>query len=211
VRIQGPVCCDAPVHNAATRSEFARTKSRSCITSNLVISSHRRDPAPCGKVVGICEAGRPAGRVVFGVAVLSGCWQARGRTGGGRTVALRSHRATAFGTRSFQVVLRGRRAVSRQARASRRKAEQALRRLDLAGEMVASLDCFIDAFVAKQAVSASQIKGSQASLADLLALRSRNSRNPTPMSERLRPIPNPLSMRVTSSHRSAACHFTGGS
>jgi Fic family protein len=49
------------------------------------------------------------------------------------------------------------------------KAEQALRRLDLAGDMVPSLDWFIYAFVRKEAVVSSQIEGTQASLVDLLA------------------------------------------
>ncbi|HEU5096572.1 MAG TPA: Fic/DOC family N-terminal domain-containing protein, partial [Reyranella sp.] len=50
-----------------------------------------------------------------------------------------------------------------------REAEQALRRLDLAGEMVPSLDWFIYAFVRKEAVISSQIEGTQASLVELLA------------------------------------------
>ena len=49
------------------------------------------------------------------------------------------------------------------------EAEQALGRLDLAGEMVPSLDWFIYAFVRKEAVVSSQIEGTQASLVDLLA------------------------------------------
>jgi Fic family protein len=49
-----------------------------------------------------------------------------------------------------------------------RRAEQALARLDLAGEMVPSLDWFIYAFVRKEAVISSQIEGTQASLVDLL-------------------------------------------
>ena len=48
------------------------------------------------------------------------------------------------------------------------QAEQALVRLDLAGEMVPSLDWFIYAFVRKEAVITSQIEGTQASLVDLL-------------------------------------------
>ncbi len=48
------------------------------------------------------------------------------------------------------------------------RAEQALARLDLAGEMVPSLDWFIYAFVRKEAVISSQIEGTQASLVDLL-------------------------------------------
>lgn len=49
------------------------------------------------------------------------------------------------------------------------EAEQALVRLELAGEMVPSLDWFIYAFVRKEAVITSQIEGTQASLVDLLA------------------------------------------
>ena len=49
-----------------------------------------------------------------------------------------------------------------------RTAEQALVRLDLAGEMVPSLDWFIYAFVRKEAVLSSQIEGTQATLVDLL-------------------------------------------
>src|SRR5579862_1461996 len=48
------------------------------------------------------------------------------------------------------------------------QAEQALVRLDLAGEMVPSLDWFIYAFVRKEAVISSQIEGTQATLIDLL-------------------------------------------
>jgi Fic family protein len=49
-----------------------------------------------------------------------------------------------------------------------RGAEQALVRLELAGEMVPSLDWFIYAFVRKEAVLSSQIEGTQATLVDLL-------------------------------------------
>ena len=49
-----------------------------------------------------------------------------------------------------------------------RSAEHALARLDLAGEMVPSLDWFVYAFVRKEAVITSQIEGTQASLVDLL-------------------------------------------
>lgn len=49
-----------------------------------------------------------------------------------------------------------------------RIAEQALVRLELAGEMVPSLDWFIYAFVRKEAVLSSQIEGTQATLVDLL-------------------------------------------
>lgn len=49
-----------------------------------------------------------------------------------------------------------------------RAAAQALARLELAGEMVPSLDWFIYAFVRKEAVLSSQIEGTQATLVDLL-------------------------------------------
>src|SRR5579883_1137631 len=49
------------------------------------------------------------------------------------------------------------------------RAEQALVRLDLAGDIVPSIDWFIYAFVRKEAVISSQIEGTQASLVDLLA------------------------------------------
>lgn len=48
-------------------------------------------------------------------------------------------------------------------------AEQALIRLELAGQMVPSLDWFIYAFVRKEAVVSSQIEGTQATLVDLLS------------------------------------------
>src|SRR5712691_7722629 len=50
-----------------------------------------------------------------------------------------------------------------------RLAEQKLSRLELAGEMVPSLEWFIYAFVRKEAVVSSQIEGTQATLVDLLA------------------------------------------
>lgn len=49
-----------------------------------------------------------------------------------------------------------------------RRAEHALLRLELAGEMVPSIDWFIYAFVRKEAVISSQIEGTQATLVDLL-------------------------------------------
>jgi Fic family protein len=48
------------------------------------------------------------------------------------------------------------------------RAEQAVARLEIAGEMVPSLDWFIYAFVRKEAVLSSQIEGTQATLIDLL-------------------------------------------
>lgn len=50
-----------------------------------------------------------------------------------------------------------------------RRAEEALVRLELAGQMVPSLDWFIYAFVRKEAVLSSQIEGTQATLLDLLS------------------------------------------
>lgn len=59
-----------------------------------------------------------------------------------------------------------------------RAAEQALARLELAGEMVPSLDWFLYAFVRKEAVLSSQIEGTQATLIDLLAFEARESVEP---------------------------------
>ncbi len=50
-----------------------------------------------------------------------------------------------------------------------RTAETNLAKLDAAGRMVPSLDWFVYAFVRREAVISSQIEGTQASLADLLA------------------------------------------
>lgn len=54
-------------------------------------------------------------------------------------------------------------------------AEQALKRLELAGEMVPSLDWFIYAYVRKEAVTSSQIEGTQATLMDLLSFEAEES------------------------------------
>jgi Fic family protein len=59
-----------------------------------------------------------------------------------------------------------------------RAAEQALTRLELAGEMVPSLDWFIYAFVRKEAVLSSQIEGTQATLVDLLTFEAEESAQP---------------------------------
>lgn len=56
-----------------------------------------------------------------------------------------------------------------------RAAEHALAKLELAGEMVPSLDWFIYAFVRKEAVVSSQIEGTQATLVDLLAFEAQGS------------------------------------
>lgn len=61
------------------------------------------------------------------------------------------------------------------------RTEQALLRLDLAGEMVPSIDWFIYAFVRKEAVISSQIEGTQASLVDLLVFEAEERPGPTPM------------------------------
>ena len=60
-----------------------------------------------------------------------------------------------------------------------RAAEQALVRLELAGEMVPSLDWFIYAFVRKEAVLSSQIEGTQATLVDLLAFEAQEGGEPS--------------------------------
>lgn len=60
-----------------------------------------------------------------------------------------------------------------------RNAEHALTRLNLAGEMVPSLDWFIYAFVRKEAVLSSQIEGTQATLVDLLAFEAENRTAPS--------------------------------
>lgn len=59
-----------------------------------------------------------------------------------------------------------------------RTAEFALARLDLAGEMVPSLDWFIYAFVRKEAVTSSQIEGTQATLIDLLNFEAEHGAEP---------------------------------
>lgn len=57
-------------------------------------------------------------------------------------------------------------------------AEQALARLDLAAEMVPSLDWFLYAFVRKEAVISSQIEGTQATLVDLLTFEAEHEALP---------------------------------
>ena len=61
-----------------------------------------------------------------------------------------------------------------------RVAEQALVRLELAGEMVPSLDWFIYAFVRKEAVLSSQIEGTQATLVDLLTFEAEREEQGSP-------------------------------
>jgi Fic family protein len=60
-----------------------------------------------------------------------------------------------------------------------RAAEHALARLELAGEMVPSIDWFIYAFVRKEAVLSSQIEGTQATLVDFLAFEAEPTAQPT--------------------------------
>ena len=60
-----------------------------------------------------------------------------------------------------------------------RRAEHALARLDLASEMVPSLDWFLYAFVRKEAVVSSQIEGTQATLVDLLAFEAEKDITPS--------------------------------
>ena len=57
-------------------------------------------------------------------------------------------------------------------------AEQALVRLELASQMVPSLDWFIYAFVRKEAVLSSQIEGTQATLIDLLSFEAEADTTP---------------------------------
>ena len=57
-------------------------------------------------------------------------------------------------------------------------AENALARLELAGQMIPSLDWFIYAFVRKEAVTSSQIEGTQASLVDLFRFESESGSSP---------------------------------
>src|SRR5688572_9741385 len=60
-----------------------------------------------------------------------------------------------------------------------RAAAQARVRLELAGEMVPSLDWFIYAFVRKEAVLSSQIEGTQATLVDLLTFEAQEDATET--------------------------------
>jgi Fic family protein len=59
-----------------------------------------------------------------------------------------------------------------------RAAGHALTRLDLAGEMVPSLDWFLYAFVRKEAVVSAQIEGTQATLVDLLTFEAADDASP---------------------------------
>jgi Fic family protein len=59
-------------------------------------------------------------------------------------------------------------------------AEQALRHLDLASQMVPSVEWFLYGFVRKEAVLSSQIEGTQATLTDLLQFEASEEAEPTP-------------------------------
>ena len=70
-------------------------------------------------------------------------------------------------------------------------AGEALRRLELAGAMVPSLDWFIYGFVRKEAVVSSQIEGTQATLVDLLSFEAEGAGEP-PENADLREVCNYL-------------------
>jgi Fic family protein len=59
-------------------------------------------------------------------------------------------------------------------------AEQALRHLGLASQMVPSIEWFLYGFVRKEAVLSSQIEGTQATLTDLLQFEGSENEEPTP-------------------------------
>lgn len=92
----------------------------------------------------------------------------RRRTGGYETTAVAGEEVAAFVPHALPPSapeLELNESLQEQVRA----AEEALRRLELAGEMVPSLDWFIYGFVRKEAVVSSQIEGTQATLVDLLS------------------------------------------
>ncbi|MGB5220898.1 MAG: Fic family protein, partial [Polyangiales bacterium] len=60
------------------------------------------------------------------------------------------------------------------------RAERELSRLELAGEMVPSVDWFIYGFVRKEAVTSSQIEGTQATLIDLLTFEAQREDDSAP-------------------------------
>ncbi len=69
-------------------------------------------------------------------------------------------------------------ALNAEARRFCATAEEHLQRLDLAAELVPSVDWFIYAFVRKEAVLSSQIEGTQATLMDLLELEAHGGEAP---------------------------------
>jgi Fic family protein len=70
--------------------------------------------------------------------------------------------------------------LSSELMAEVRAADDCLRRLDLAAELVPSIDWFIYGFVRKEAVVTSQIEGTQATLADLLHFEARDDEEAGP-------------------------------
>ncbi len=60
------------------------------------------------------------------------------------------------------------------------KAEAAIRHLEIAAQMVPSMDWFLYGFVRKEAVLTSQIEGTQATLTDLLEFEAKEGEQPTP-------------------------------
>ena len=106
-----------------------------------------------------------------------------------------------------------------------RAAEHALERLDLAAEMVPSVDWFLYAFVRKEAVISSQIEGTQATLVDLLAFESRDEAPDADVeevcnyldalgyarAELARPDGLPLSVRLIGEAHSRLMHGARGS
>lgn len=71
-------------------------------------------------------------------------------------------------------------------------AEHALARLRLAGQVVPSLDGFIDAFVRKEAVLSSQIEGTRATLVDLLNFEAQNAATEVPATPDIEEVRNCL-------------------
>ena len=92
-----------------------------------------------------------------------------------------------------------------------RDAEQALVRLDVAGDMVPSLDWFIYAFVRKEAVISSQIEGTQASLVDLLAFEAQERPAPNADVEEVTNYLDALAYARGQLARSVACRCRCGS
>ena len=86
------------------------------------------------------------------------------------------------------------------------RAEHALARLEVAGEMVPSLDWFIYAFVRKEAVISSQIEGTQATLIDLLEFEAEQQPElPLRTYMRFATISTPLNMQDRRSRPLADC------
>ena len=84
-----------------------------------------------------------------------------------------------------------------------RAAEDCLRRLDLAAELVPSVDWFIYGFVRKEAVITSQIEGTQATLFDLLnyEARAEDGDSPSPDVEEVRNYIDALKFARDELHR----------